>query len=98
VSGSGESIGPVGGRHGSLEEEGASDIVGTANHALSFSVLLRSIGAGHAKGNTFVEKEGARGGVVKLTTVVTLQGLAGAAELSRHMSEKIGDCWKSIRL
>jgi len=46
----------IGGRHGSLEEEGASDIVGSANHALSFSVLLRSIGAGHAKGNTFGEK------------------------------------------
>jgi hypothetical protein len=36
----GESISPVGGGHGGLEKERARDIVGRADHALSFTVLL----------------------------------------------------------
>ena len=39
-SGSGKSIGLVGRGHGSLKEEGSGDIVGGANHALGFAILL----------------------------------------------------------
>jgi hypothetical protein len=57
VGGSGESISPICKRHRCLEEEGASDIGGGANHALGFPVLLRGIWTRHTEGNTVGEKE-----------------------------------------
>jgi len=42
--GGGKGIGPVGGGHGCLEEQGASDIVDGAKHALGFAILLRGVG------------------------------------------------------
>jgi hypothetical protein len=44
------------------------------------------------------EEEGIGGGVIKLTTIVTLDGLDGEAELSGHPSEKMEDRGESIRL
>jgi hypothetical protein len=38
--GCGKSIGPIGGGHGCLNEQGAGDIVDGANHALGFAILL----------------------------------------------------------
>jgi len=72
VCGIGKSISPVGGRHRGLEKKSAGDIVGGADHALGFPILLRGIWAGHAEGNAFGKKEGTRGGVIKLTSFVTL--------------------------
>ena len=45
MGGSGKGISPIGGGHGSLEEQGAGDIVGGTNNALGFAILLRGIGA-----------------------------------------------------
>jgi hypothetical protein len=44
------------------------------------------------------KEEGARGGVIELATIVTLDGLDGEVELSRHPGEKMKKCRKSIRL
>jgi hypothetical protein len=44
------------------------------------------------------EEESAGGGVIKLTTIVTLDGLDGKAELCGHPSEEVKECGKSIRL
>ena len=44
VGGSSKCIGPVGGGHGRLEEQGAGDIVGGAKHAFGFAILLRGVG------------------------------------------------------
>jgi hypothetical protein len=38
--GSGKCVGPVSGRHGSLEEKSVNDIVRGAKHAFGFPVLL----------------------------------------------------------
>ena len=45
VGGSSKCIGPVGGGHGRLEEQGAGDIVGGAKHEFGFAILLRGVGA-----------------------------------------------------
>ena len=88
MGGSGKGINPIGGGHGSLEEQGAGDIVGGTKHVLGFAILLRGIGTRHAERNTFSKKESTRRRVVKLTAVVTLYRFDGAAELSVYMSEK----------
>jgi hypothetical protein len=54
-----------------------------------FTVLLRSVKARHAKGNTMCEEERAGVGVVKLTPVVALDTLDGAAELGANKREKV---------
>jgi hypothetical protein len=60
-----------------LEEQGAGDIVDSAKHVLGFAILLRGVGAGHAKGDTFGKQESVSRRVVKLTPVVTLHRLDG---------------------
>jgi hypothetical protein len=44
------------------------------------------------------KKESPRGGVIKLTPIVTLNGLDGETELSRHPGEEVTNRGKSIRL
>jgi hypothetical protein len=44
------------------------------------------------------EKEGTGGGVIKLTTIVTLDSLNGEAELCGHPSEEVKERGKSDRL
>jgi hypothetical protein len=44
------------------------------------------------------EEESTGGGVIKLTTIVTLDGLDGEAELCEHPSEEVKERGKSIRL
>jgi hypothetical protein len=44
------------------------------------------------------EEESTGGGVIKLTTIVTLDGLDGEAELCGHPSEEVKERGKSIRL
>jgi hypothetical protein len=44
------------------------------------------------------EEESTGGGVIKLTTIVTLDGLDGETELRGHPSEEVKKRGKSIRL
>jgi hypothetical protein len=44
------------------------------------------------------EEESLRGGVIKLTTIVTLDGLDGKADLYGHPSEEVKERGKRIRL
>jgi hypothetical protein len=44
------------------------------------------------------EKEGTGGGVIELTTIVTLDGLDGEAELCGHPSEEVENGGESFRL
>lgn len=67
-------------------------------HALVFAILLRGVGARHAKRNTFSKEESARGSVVELTAIVTLYGLHGATELSKHICKEVSKGTKSVRL
>jgi hypothetical protein len=47
---------------------------------------------------TVREEEGTRGGVIKLTAIVTLDGLDGKTKLSGHPSEKVKNRGECIRL
>jgi hypothetical protein len=48
--------------------------------------------------NTVREEESTGDGVIKFTTIVTLDGLDGEAELCGHPSEKVKERGKGIRL
>ena len=84
-----EALSPEAWGQGGLEEESAHNVVRGANHALSLAVLGRSIRTRHAQLNTPREKERARGGVIELTAVVTLNGLNGETELSGHPGKEV---------
>ena len=45
----GKGLNPVGGRHGGLKQQVANDIIYRANNTFSFTVLRRSVRAGHAE-------------------------------------------------
>ena len=93
-----EALCPEARGQGGLEEESAHNVVHGANHALSLAVLGRSIRTRHAQLNTPREKERARGGVIELTAVVTLNGLNGETELSGHLGKEVEEGRKCLRL
>jgi hypothetical protein len=57
------------------------------NDALVFTVLWRSVGIRHPQKYPFGGEECARGGVIKLTTIITLDGFDGAAKLCGDISD-----------
>jgi len=98
VGGGVEALSPVTGREGGLEQQGAHDVVGGANHALGLAVLRRSVGAGHPQLHTEGQEEGTGRRVVKLSPVVALNTLDGATELRGHPSEEARERGKRVRL
>jgi hypothetical protein len=96
-SSSGEGVSPIRGGHGRLKEESANDVVGGAENTFSLAVLLRGVWARHAQDDTLGKEESAGGGVIKLTTIITLNCLNSAAELSENVGEKIRETGKSLR-
>jgi hypothetical protein len=83
---------------GGLDQKGAHDVIRGPNHALRLAVLWRSVRTGHTQLNTSGEKEGARGVVIELTTVVTLDGLHGEAELSGHPGKEVKEGGEGVGL
>jgi hypothetical protein len=83
---------------GGLDQKSAHDIVCGPNHALSLAVLWRGIRTRHTELDTADEEEGARGGVIKLTPVVALNGLNGEAELSGHPGKEVNEGGEGVRL
>jgi hypothetical protein len=83
---------------GGLDQKSAHDIVRGPNHALSLAVLWRGVRTRHTQLNTSGEKEGARGVVIELTPVVTLDGLDGEAELSGHPGKEVEEGGKGLGL
>ena len=79
-----------------LEQQGVHDIVGGTNHTLGLAVLSGSVGALHTGPNAMGEEEIARGGVGKLTPVVTLNGLNGTTKLSGHPNKEVGERLESL--
>jgi hypothetical protein len=98
IGGSVEALSPKASWERSLEKEGAHDVVRGTNHALGLAVLRGGVWARHAQLDTMGEEESARSGVVELTAIVTLNGLDGEAELSRHPSEEVEKGGESVRL
>ena len=86
---SGEGVSPIRGRHRRLEEESANDIVGGAENAFSLAILLQGVWARHAHDDTLCKEESAGGGVIELTTIITLNCLNSATKLSENVGEKL---------
>jgi hypothetical protein len=78
---------------GGLDQKSAHDIVRGPNHALCLAILWGSLRTRHTG-----EKEGARGGVIELTTVVALDGLNGETELSGHPGKEVKKGGEGVRL
>jgi hypothetical protein len=98
VGGGVQALSPETSRKRHLEQKGAHGVICGANHALNFAILRGGIRARHAQLDTVREEEGTGGGVIKLTTIVTLDGLDCEAELCGHPGEEVKEHGKSIRL
>ena len=98
IGGDVQTLSPEASREGSLKQKGVHGVIGGANHALSLAVLRGGIRTRHAQLDTIRDKEGTGGGVIELTTIVTLDGLDGEAKLCGHPSEEVEERGEGIRL
>jgi hypothetical protein len=80
---------PVASRNRSLKEQGAQHIINGVDDALSFTVLLRSVGTRHLHKYPFGGEECMRGGVIELSAIVALDNVDVAAKLCGDISGKI---------
>lgn len=83
VGGGVKGVGPIDRRKTGLEQKGPHDVVHNAKSVFITSVLLRGVGARHAKNDSMSEEERAGRGVVKLAAVVALNCLDGGVECMR---------------
>jgi hypothetical protein len=70
-----------------LKEQGANHVINGAESTLSFTVLRRSVGAGHPQNHPMSGEECSRGGIVELPIVVALDSFDGAAKLCGDKDE-----------
>jgi hypothetical protein len=89
VCGGVQGLCPVAGRERRLEEKAADHIGGGANHAFDTAVLGRGVRAQETQLDAMGEKERAGGVVVKLASVVTLQGTDRAVKLGGDPGEEV---------
>ena len=81
-----------------MEQQRVNDIINGTNNALSFTILGRSVGTQHTKMNSMSKEECAGTRVVELAAVVALDRLDSGAILGGHMSKKVSECRKCVRL
>jgi hypothetical protein len=68
------------------------------NHVLDLAVLWGIVGTRQPKQDALREEESAGGGVIKLTSIITLDALDGAAKLCGHKGEEVGEGGEGVRL
>jgi hypothetical protein len=88
----------VTGWKGSQEQQGAHDIIGGTNHALGLAVLWESVGTRHPKLDAVREEESASGGVIKLASIIALDGPDGTTKLRRYKGEEVGEGGEGVGL
>jgi hypothetical protein len=93
-----ETLYPILWWHGSLTQQSANNVVGGVEHTFGFTVLRRGVWAGHPEVHAMSKEKLPRGGVVGLTSIVTLDALNLAAELSADKRKELGDSQKGVRL
>ena len=59
------------------------------NNALHFTILQRCVWARHPQDHAVGEEKCPRGGIVELTSIVTLDKLDGVAKLSKDIGKEI---------
>jgi hypothetical protein len=97
VGGSVKILSPITPGKGSLDKQCADDIINGANNVFGFTILRGRVRTRHPELCSFGQKEGTGGRVVKLTPVVALDGLDGAAELNSNIRKEIGQCSECVR-
>jgi hypothetical protein len=96
IGGGVKALNPVVGWKRCLEQQGAHDIVGGANHALGLAILRGGVGARHPKLNTMGQEEGARG-VIKLSSVIALDTADGVTKLHENVGKEVREGGESVR-
>jgi hypothetical protein len=74
------------------------DIVGGMNHALGLAVLRGCVGTRYPKLDATREEESAGGGVIKLTSIITLDASDGVIKLRGHKGKEVGEGGEGVRL
>jgi hypothetical protein len=92
-----KALSPVTVGKGSLEQQGAHDIVGGTNHALGLAVLRGSVGTQHLKLDTVREEENA-GGVIKLASIIALDAPNNTTKLRGLRDEEVGEGGEGVEL
>jgi hypothetical protein len=87
VGGCVQCLSPVAGVKRILEKEATQHVGGGANHALGAAILRGVVRARHPQLHAVGEKEGAIRGVIKLLSIIALNNLDGAVELSQQRKE-----------
>jgi hypothetical protein len=89
---------PVGDRERRLKQKATDHVGGGANHALSPAVLSRGVGTRETQLDAMSEEERTGGVVVKLATIVALQGTDRAPELGGYPGEEVSEGGKRVGL
>jgi hypothetical protein len=84
----------VASRHRGLKQQGADHIIDGAKSALDFTVIRKGVWGGHPQDDPTGGKECTGAGIVKLSTVVTLDDFDGEAKLFGDKGEKIDNVGK----
>jgi hypothetical protein len=80
---------PEASRNRSLKKQGTRHITNGAEDVLGFTIPRRSVWTRHPQKYPIDGEECARGGIIKLTVIVALDGFNGAAKLCGDISKKI---------
>jgi hypothetical protein len=88
---------PLAPEKGSLDKQCADDIVNGVNDVFNFTILRGLVRIRHPEMCPFRQKKGPSGRVVKLTSVVALDGLDGATDLSNNISKEVGQGSEGVR-
>ena len=88
---------PESGRNTGLKQKGTNDIISGTDNSFSFTVLGRSVWAGHAQVNTIGEEEGARARVVKLAPIIALHRFHHGTKLWTHLRKEVSQCGECVR-
>jgi hypothetical protein len=87
---------PIAFRKESLNKQRTNNIVNGANDTFFFTIMRGRVRTRHPELCPFRQK-GPGGRVVKLTSVVTLDGFDGTVELSSNISKEVGQCSEGVR-
>jgi hypothetical protein len=98
VCGGVETLYPILWWHENLKQQSTNNVVGGAQHTLSFTILRTGVWVGHLEVHTMSKEKVPRGEVVEVTPIITLDALNRAAELSDDKRKELHDSQKGVRL
>jgi len=93
----GDGLGPVLGRHASVNEQGANAIVESSEAALGFAILLGGVRAQETQVNATGCKHSGEGMIEELGVVMSLNRFDGKAELCLDNAAEVGEMISNLR-